>query len=260
MASFHFDNVKAQKEDASWRYNAEMKLRIGLRFFGFLLVLFLLTCPWFPTLILDTVQAAGDFRRRFVSTVSKPLFKFIALNIIIVAVYVLSSPEMTHKRNFTDDIYDEYVSSRRSIYASTVVTAAISNSPIAVVENAVAVSQVDTVTETKMSLWTVKQQPTKIRTVAKTKPEVSSAEFKPKQYRRTRSMVSESQHERPRDRKFRRSETVVSRRELASCIKPPRKSMEEMSSEEFQSIIDSFIAERKKTDARKYGPGEKKVF
>ncbi|KAK8624412.1 hypothetical protein V6N13_065757 [Hibiscus sabdariffa] len=248
MASFQFDNVKAQKEHALWRYNAEMKLRIGLRFFGFLLVMFLLTCPWFPTLILHTVEASGDFRRRFVPTFSKSLFKFIVLNIIIVAVYVLSSPEMAHKRNSTDDIYDEYVSSRRSIHASTVVTAATSNSPIAVVENAVAVSQVDTVTETRISLSTVKQQPTKIRTVAKTKPEVSSAEVKPKQYRRTLSMVSESRHERSRDREFRRSETVVSRRELtASCIKPPRKSMEEVSSEEFQSIIDSFIAERKKT-------------
>ncbi|GMI89749.1 hypothetical protein like AT5G66440 [Hibiscus trionum] len=267
MASFQFDNVKAQKEDALRRYNMEMKLRIGLRFIGFSLFLFLLSWPWFPTLILDTVEAAGDFGRRFVANFNRPFFTFIILNITIVAVYVLSIPKKTHKRSSTttNDIYDDYVSSRRSMTASTVFTAAISNSPIAVVkqivvvENAVAVSQVkhrpaivDTVTETEISLLTVKKQPTRIRT------EVSSAEVKPKHYRRTRSMVSESRHERPRDREFRRSDTTVSSRQLAaSCIEPPRKSMEDMSSEEFQLIIDSFIAERKKTLMQENTPRRK---
>ncbi|GMI78539.1 hypothetical protein like AT5G66440 [Hibiscus trionum] len=242
MASFDFDNVKAEKEDALWRYNMERKLRIGLRFFGFLLVLFLLSWPFFPALILDAVEAAGDFRRRFVSAFNKPLFTFVVVNIIIVAVYVLSSPRKTQRQNTGSDIYDEYVSFRRST------PAAASNSPV-MVENAVAVSQVklqrkSVDTESKISVPTVKQQqPTKIRTVAKTKPEVS-----PKQYLRTRSMFSGHRLERPGDREFRRSETTVKSRELAvSVVEPPCKSMEEMSSEEFRSIIDSFIAERKKS-------------
>ncbi|KAE8719492.1 CYP722 protein [Hibiscus syriacus] len=234
MASFEFDNVKAEKEDALWRYNLEMKLRIAPRFIGFLLLFFLLSWPCFPAF-----RTAWDFRRCFISTFNKPLFTFIVVNIIIVAVYVLSTKKKTHKQSSTNDIYDEYISSRRSIPASTVVTTAISNSRIAMdkqrvmVENAASISQVkrqpvtvDTVTETKTSLPTVKPQPKKIR-----------AEVKPKQYRRSRSMASESRRERPRERELR----SVSSRELG------RKSMEEMSNQEFQLIIDRFIAERKKT-------------
>ncbi|KAE8665192.1 CYP722 protein [Hibiscus syriacus] len=202
MASFELDNVKAEKEDALWRYNMEMKLSIALRFIGFLLLFFLLSWPCFPSF-----QAAGDFRRRFVSTFNKPLFTFIVVNVIIVAVYVLSTPKKSHKQSSTNDIYNEYVSSRRSIPASTVVPTAVSNSSIEVdkqIVNGVAIYQVkhrpaivDTIAETKTSLSKVKQHATKIRRVAKTEAEASSAENMPKQYRRTRSMVSES---RPRDR------------------------------------------------------------
>ncbi|KAK8572557.1 hypothetical protein V6N13_048148 [Hibiscus sabdariffa] len=252
MASFDFDHVKAEKEDALWRYNLETKLRIGLRFFGFLLVFFLLSWPLFPTLILDAVEAAGDFRRRFVSAFNRPLFTFIVVNIIIVAVYVLSGPKKNRRQSTGNDIYDEYVSFHRSTPASTV-----SNSPV-MVENAVAVSQVKPKQQ---------QKPTESRTdtVAKTKAEVSPTEVKPKQYRRTRSMVSGYRQERPRDREFRRLETDVrSRDSVVSAIEPPRKSMEEMSSEEFRSIIDSFIAERKKSliqeNSSQAGPGERHVL
>ncbi|XWS24395.1 hypothetical protein CRYUN_Cryun28dG0098200 [Craigia yunnanensis] len=257
MASFEFVNVKAEKEDALWRYNMEKKLRIGLRLSGFLLALFLLSWSWFPTLIPDTVQVAGDFGRRFVSTFNKPLFTFVLVNIIILVVYILSSQKQTQKQATSPDIYDEYVSSRH-VPKSAVSTAApateqtVVDKQIVLVENAVALSPakqlrttVDTVTETKNSLSPVKQ-PTTIRTVlTKTKPVVSSTEVKQKEYRRTRSMVSESRNQRPRE--FRRSETAISRELVISGIEPPRKSMDEMSSEEFQLIIDSFIAERKKT-------------
>ncbi|KAL4274068.1 hypothetical protein GQ457_13G019780 [Hibiscus cannabinus] len=251
MASFDFDHVKAEKEDALWRYNLDRKLRFGLRFFGFLLLLFLLSWPFFPTLVLHAVQAAGDFRRSFVSAFNKPLFTFIVVNIIIVAVYILSGPKKNRRQSTSNDIYDEYVTFHRSTPASTV-----SNSPV-MVENAVAVSQVKPKKQ---------QQPTESRTMAKTKAEVSPTEVKPKQYRRTRSMVSGYRQERRRDREFRRSETDVRSRESAvSAIEPPRKSMEEMSSEEFRLIIDSFIAERKKSliqenIGRQPGPGEGNVL
>ncbi|XWS14546.1 hypothetical protein CRYUN_Cryun35bG0019200 [Craigia yunnanensis] len=258
MASFDFDNVKAEKEDALWRYNMERKLRIGLRLTGFLLALFLLSWSWFPTLIPDTVEVAGDFGRRFVSTFNKPLFTFVLVNFIILVIYILSSQKQTQKHTTTPNIYYEYVRSFRNIPTSTVANATPSteetmvDKQIVLVENAVALSPVrqlrttvDTVTETKISLSPVKQ-PTTIRTVhTKTKPAVSSTEVKQKDYQRTRSMVSESRKQRPRE--FRRSETAISRELVISGIEPPRKSMDEMSSEEFQLIIDSFIAERKKT-------------
>ncbi|XVE69843.1 hypothetical protein DITRI_Ditri10aG0024100 [Diplodiscus trichospermus] len=262
MASFEFDNVKAEKEDALWRYNMERKLRFGLRLIVFLLALFWLLWSWFPTLIPDTVEVARDFRRCFVSTFNKPIFTFVVVNAIILAVYVLSSPKHTQKQTTSPDIYDEYVSYRRSIPAPTVSSPTeASSSPateestvdkqIVLVENAVALSPVkqqrtavDTVTETKVSLSQVKQ-PTTIRALTKTKPDVSSTEVKQKEYRRIQSMVSESRNRQPR--KFRRSETAISRELVISGREPARKSMDEMSSEEFQLKIDSFIAERKKT-------------
>ncbi|KAK8565241.1 hypothetical protein V6N13_020369 [Hibiscus sabdariffa] len=79
----------------------------------------------------------------------------------------------------------------------------------------------------------------------KTKPAVSSSESKENEYRRSQSMVSKSRKQRPT--KFRRSELAIDSRELViSVIEPPRKSMDGMSSEEFQLSIESFIAERKK--------------
>ncbi|XWS21035.1 hypothetical protein CRYUN_Cryun30bG0020600 [Craigia yunnanensis] len=260
MASFEFDSVKAEKKDALWRYNMERKLRIGLRLIGFLSALFLLLWSWFPTLILDTVEVAGDFRRRFVSTFNKPLFNFIVVNIIILAVYVLSSQKQTQKQTTSPDIYDEDVSSHRNIPTSVSAGAASNtmakeesmvDKQIVLVENAVALSSVkqphttvDTVTETKISLSLV-EQPTTIRTVTKKKPDVSSTEVKQKEYQRTRSMVSEYRNKLPQ--KFRRSETAISRELVIPGREPPRKSMDEMSSEEFKLIIDSFIAEKKKT-------------
>ncbi|XVE94667.1 hypothetical protein REPUB_Repub02eG0028500 [Reevesia pubescens] len=142
MNSFEFDNVKAEKEDALWRYNMERKLRIGLRLIGFLLVLFLLSWSWFPTLIPDTVAVAGDFRRRFISTFNKPLFTFVVVNIIIVVVYVLSREKQTKKQTGSPDMYDEYVISRRSIstsVASAATEETIVDKHIVLVENAVTV-------------------------------------------------------------------------------------------------------------------------
>ncbi|KAK6245432.1 hypothetical protein QQP08_022287 [Theobroma cacao] len=265
MASSEFDNVKAEKEDAVWRYNMERKLRMGLRLCGFCLALFLLLWSWFPTLIPDTVEVAGLYRRRFVSTFNKPLVTFILVNIIILAVYILSSQKQSQKQTSCPDLYDEYVGSSRSNPTSIVATAnaATYNSPveeetivdkqIVLVENALALSHVkqqrttvDTVTETKRSLSPVKQT-TMFRTaVKKTKPAVSSTtEAKTEQYRRTRSMVSESRNQLPRE--FLRSDTAISRQLVVSVRDPPRKSMDEMSSEEFRSIVDSFIADRKRT-------------
>ncbi|OMO75219.1 hypothetical protein COLO4_26261 [Corchorus olitorius] len=267
MDSFEFDNVKAEKEDALWRYNMERKLRnIGLNFCGVFSVLFLLSWSFFPTLIPDTLGVAEDFLRRFVSTFNKPLFTFILLNFIILVVYVLSNQKQTQKQITNPDIYDEYVSSRRSIPTSAAFVPyspppeeTVVDKQIVLVENAVAVSPVnkqrptvETVTETKRSLSPVKEQPTMITAVntKPNKPVVSSTteEFiiKTKEYRRSRSMISEPRNQRPH-REFRRSETAIGRELVVSDREPPRKSMDEMSSEEFQSIIESFIAERKKT-------------
>ncbi|PPR86297.1 hypothetical protein GOBAR_AA34396 [Gossypium barbadense] len=214
MDSFEFDNVKAEKEDALWRYNMERKLMIGFRLIGFLLVLFLLLWLCFPTI----VESADHFRLRFVSAFNKPLFTFIIVNIIILAVYALSNQKRTHKQSTRNNIYDEYVSSYRSIPAiSAVVTANVSDFPVT------EVSRVDkriVLVENAVAASPVKQRAKIIDTI-------------------TEKRVL---------REFRRSETAVSSREMVmSSIEPARKSMEEMSSEEFQLIIDSFIAERRKT-------------
>lgn len=255
MASLEFDTVKAEKDAALWRYNMEKKLRIGLRFVGFLLALFLLFWSWFPMLIPDTIEVAGDLRRRFVSAFNKPLFTFVVVNIIIVSVYALSSQKQNQNKKTTNNpnIYDEYVSSSRSIPTSAAVASAgdqsVVDKQIVLVENAVALSPlkqqpttVGAVTETKISLLPI---PVK---VTKTKPNVASAVVKQSEYQRTRSMVPESRNQRRRPKEFRRSETDIMSKDLViSGTEPPRKSMDEMSSEEFQSIIDSFIAEKKKT-------------
>lgn len=255
MASLEFDTVKAEKDAALWRYNMEKKLRIGLRFVGFLLALFLLFWSWFPMLIPDTIEVAGDLRRRFVSAFNKPLFTFVVVNIIIVSVYALSSQKQNQNKKTTNNpnIYDEYVSSSRSIPTSAAVASAgdqsVVDKQIVLIENAVALSPlkqqpttVGAVTETKISLLPI---PVK---VTKTKPNVASAVVKQSEYQRTRSMVPESRNQRRRPKEFRRSETDIMSKDLViSGTEPPRKSMDEMSSEEFQSIIDSFIAEKKKT-------------
>ncbi|KAE8729031.1 hypothetical protein F3Y22_tig00004004pilonHSYRG00006 [Hibiscus syriacus] len=196
MDSFDSDNVKAEKEDAVWRYNMEKMLRDSLSFIVIFLVLLLLSCSWFPTLIPDTVHVVGNFFRRFISSFNNPLFTF----------------------------EHEYVSSRRSIHLVPDKEETPMEKQIVLVENAAVISPVkqqqlsstivNTITETK-------------RSVSQIKPQQS------KEYRRSR-LVSESQSQRV-PREFGRSDT-----------EPPRKSMEEMSSEEFQLIIDSFIAEKKK--------------
>ncbi|KAK8642420.1 hypothetical protein V6N13_011763 [Hibiscus sabdariffa] len=264
MASFEFDNVNvnvnvnvmAEKEDALWKYNMEWHLKIGLGFVGFLLVLFLLSWSLFPTVIPHTAEVAGDFGRYLVSTFNKPLFTFILVNSIILAVYVLSNQNQSGRTPTTrPDIYDEYLSSRRSVPTSAAASPATEETmvdkQIILVENAVdLVSTVklqpttggcDTVTETKRSVFPAKQQkpPTENRTAP-------TEVIKQKEYRRSRSMVSKSRNQRSRE--YRRSETVIISGELmVTGAEPPRKTMDEMSSEEFRSIIDSFIAEKKKS-------------
>ncbi|KAK8512520.1 hypothetical protein V6N13_082933 [Hibiscus sabdariffa] len=271
MDSFEFDNVKAEKENALWRYNMEKKLRSGLQFAGFLLVLFLTSCSWFPTLIPDIVEVAGDLCLRFNNTLNEPVSVFVVLNFLILVVYVLSSQKQTRKQ---PDIYDEYVGSRQSIVPSSAVSTVkddtsaenavavteTKRSPVATaveettvdnqivpVENAVAVA------ETKRSLSPRKQQQQYSTarltlTVAEPKPLITSTEkVKRKEYQRTRSVLSESENQRPR-REFKRSETAMMGRELVvSATEPPRKSLDEMSNDEFRLIVDSFIAERRKT-------------
>ncbi|KAE8656411.1 CYP722 protein [Hibiscus syriacus] len=248
MASFEFDNVMAGKEDGLWKYNDEWNFKVGLSFIGFLLVLFLLSWSLFPA-----VEVAGGFGRYLLSTFNKPLFTFILVNIIIVAVYVLSNQNQSRKPTTSPDIYDEYLSSRRSVPTSAATTAGpvkeetMVDKQIILIENAAAlVSQqpttggCETVTETKRSVSPVKQrQPA---TENRTAPIQG---IKQKEYRRSRSMVSESRTQ--GSRMYRRSETAIISRELVSGAEPPRKSMYEMSSEEFRSIIDSFIAEKKRT-------------
>ncbi|GMJ02681.1 hypothetical protein like AT1G75360 [Hibiscus trionum] len=254
MGSFEFDNVKAEKEDALRRYNMEKKLRSGLQFTGFLLVLFLSSCSWFPTLIPDILEVAGDLCLRLNNTLNDPVSVFVVLNILIVFVYVLSSQKQTQKKS---DIYDEYVGSRQRIVpasAFSTVNDAVDRQIVVAAENAVAV------TETKRSSVAVATEETAVDkqiipvenavavAVANPKPLITSTEkVEQKEYRRTRSVLSESGNRRPR-REFKRSETAMMGRELVvSTTEPPRKSLDEMSNDEFRLIVDSFIAERRKT-------------
>ncbi|GMI96817.1 hypothetical protein like AT5G66440 [Hibiscus trionum] len=230
MGSFDFENVKAEKEDAVWRYNMERMLRNGLRFIGFSFVLLLLSCLGFPTLIPNTIQVVGNFRRRFITSFNHPLFNFAVVNIIVVVVYVLSCQKQAQNQPTSHDIdiYHEYVSSCRNI--PTVVPATeetLVDKKVVLVENAVVLSQVK-----------VKQQcgsSSIVETITETKRSLSPVKHKKPEYRRTRSMVSEYRSRRVPG-EFRRWDT-----------EPARKSMDEMSSEEFRSIIDSFIAEKKKS-------------
>ncbi|MBA0759596.1 hypothetical protein Gotri_022456 [Gossypium trilobum] len=200
MDSFEIDNVKAEKEDALWRYNMERKLRLGLRYMGFLLVLFLISWSWFPPLIPHIIEVAGDLSQRYVNTLNDPFFIFILMNIIILVVYILS----TQKQSTSSGIYDEYVSSHRSIIPAE---ATVLDKQIVVVGNAVDVA------ETKRPLSPIKQQPW----TTKTKPAITS------------------------------TDKVKQKEELVVCsAESAREAIHEMSNEEFQLKVDSFIAERRK--------------
>ncbi|KAK8648956.1 hypothetical protein V6N13_129698 [Hibiscus sabdariffa] len=264
MGSSEFHNINAEKEDALWRYNMEKNLRFCLQFIGFLLALFFTSSS---TLIPDIVHVARDLRLRFFNTLDDPLSIFVVLNIIILVVYVLSSRKQS-------DIYDEYVGSRRSILTTPAVAEETTvEKQIVLAENDVVVTETErssaeettvdkqivpvenavTVAETKRSRSPLKQQqkqPSKTTSLTVTKPEpviISTDKFKQNEYRRTRSVVSESGNQR-RLRGFKRSETAMMGRELvASRTEPARKSLDEMSNEEFRLIVDSFIAERRKT-------------
>ncbi|KAL4332177.1 hypothetical protein GQ457_07G021230 [Hibiscus cannabinus] len=225
MASFDFDAVKIEKEDALWRYKMEKKLKVGFRLPEFLLAFFLLSWFWFPTLIPGTLAVAGDFYRLFVSLSNKPLFTFVSVNFIIGVVYGLSRQKQTQKQP-----NDEYVcSSRPSIATPTTSSAAegiMVDKQIIFEENAALLSPEN---QLEMAVDT--------DTIIEIKVAVSSAE----------SMVSECRIQSQKPMEFGRMETTIGGGELVSSgIEPPRKSMDEMSSEEFQLIIDSFIAERKK--------------
>ncbi|KAE8707933.1 CYP722 protein [Hibiscus syriacus] len=245
MASFDFDIVKAEKEDALRRYNMEKKMKIELRLVGFLLTFFLLPRSWFP----GTLAVAGDFLRLFVCTFNKSLYTFILVNLIVVVVYILSSQKQAQKQPTITDIYDEFVcNSRRSIAISAATTdvpateetmvdkeiifeeKAAPFSPEKELETTV---DSDTIGETNISLSPVKQLTTTMdRTVlAKPNSAVSSAELGEYEHGRTLSMVSES----------------MDGEVMNSDIESTGKSMGEMSNEEFQLVIDSFIAERKKS-------------
>lgn len=232
MDSFENDNVKAEKEDALRRYNMEMKLRLGLRCIGFLLVLFLISWSWFPPLIPNIIEVTGDLSQRYVNALNDPFFIFILINSIILVVYIQS----TQKQSTSSGIYEEYVSSHRSIIPAK---ATVLDKQIVVVENAVDVA------ETKHPLSPLKQQAW--TTTTTTKPAIASTDkVKQKEYRRTRSVVSESGKRRPRQ-VYRRSETAITGRELVVCsAESAREAMHEMSNEEFQLKVDSFIAERRK--------------
>ncbi|KAL4272172.1 hypothetical protein GQ457_13G008440 [Hibiscus cannabinus] len=264
MGSSEFHNINAEKEDALWRYNMEKNQRFCLQFIGFLLALFFTSCS---SLIPDIVHVAGDLRLRFFNTLDYPLSVFVVLNIIILVVYVLSSRKQS-------DIYDEYVGSRRSILTAPAVDEETKvEKQIVLAENDVVVTETErssaeettvdkrivpvenavTVAETKRSLSPLKQQqqpPSTTTSLTVTKPEpviISTDKVKQNEYRRTRSVVSESGNQR-RLRGFKRSETAMMGRELVvSGTEPARKSLDEMSNEEFRLIVDSFIAERRKT-------------
>ncbi|KAE8704193.1 CYP722 protein [Hibiscus syriacus] len=226
MDSFEFNNVKAEKEDALWRYNMEKNLRFGLQFIGFLLALFLTS--W--SLVPDIFEVAGDLRLRFINTLDEPLLVFLVLNIIILVVYVLSSHKQIQKQS---DIYDEYVRSCRGIIptpavaekkeiilAENLVAATETKRPSAeettVDKQIVPVENAGTVAETKRSVSPLQNPPPSTATsltLTKPNPVITSTDkVKQKEYRRTRSLVTEPGNQRPR-REFKRSETTMMGRE-----------------------------------------------
>ncbi|XP_031269049.1 uncharacterized protein LOC116127535 [Pistacia vera] len=247
MASFNFNNVKAEKAEAMRRYNRQKKLKS----FRFLLevVAAMALLSWSSyTYIPVATEMAKDFLSQPVAVFDRSLFVLVIVNVLILLIFVSSSqtPEKS-------DFYDEYVNittnvSRRSVPAAEqspeLKETTLSDKQIVCVDNAVN-SQVDKNVVLNPSVTATDSEPKEKHVISPVRCSTVDAVSEPKRYRRSRSERLEQE----KRRELRRSKTVVNREMVGEKSEPARRSsaMDDLSSEEFRMTIETFIASKKKT-------------
>ncbi|KAJ0087311.1 hypothetical protein Patl1_09183 [Pistacia atlantica] len=239
MASFNFNNVKAEKAEAMRRYNRQKKLK-SFRFLLEVVAAMALLSWSFYTYIPVATEMAKDFLSQPVAVFDRSLFVLVIVNVLILLIFVSSSqtPEKS-------DFYDEYVNittnvPRRSVPAAEqspeLKETTLSDKQIVCVDNAVNCQVDKNATDS---------EPKEKHVISPVRCSTVDAVSEPKRYRRSRSERLEQE----KRRELRRSKTVVNREMVGEKSEPARRSsaMDDLSSEEFRMTIETFIASKKKT-------------
>ncbi|XP_031269074.1 uncharacterized protein LOC116127578 [Pistacia vera] len=247
MASFHFNNVKAEKAEAMSWHNRQKKL-ISFRFLlEVVAALALLSWSSYTYIPVATEMAKG-FLSQPLAVFDRSLFVLMIINVLMLLIFVSSSqtPEKS-------DFFDEYVNfttnvSRWSVPAAEQSTelkeTTVSDKEIVCVDNAVN-SQVNKNVVPKFSVSVTDSGPKEKHVISPVRCSTVDAVSESKRHRRSRSERLEQE----KQRELRRSKAVVKREMVAEKSEPPRRSsaMDDLSSEEFRLAIETFIASKKKT-------------
>lgn len=236
MDPFEFNNVKAEKAQAMRNYNRQKMLK-KLEVFTALALMAWSSYNYIPV----AVKITADFLGHNVAVFGQPLYVFIAINMLIVIISVLSLQKPAKQ-----DFYDEYVSiTKRSSTATSAKDdqkpapeVTVSDNQIACVDNVVN-SPVDQDKAAAAAAVLLEDCEVPKRAVS-----AVGTVTEAKEYRRTRSERLDRKGN--RRELLRRSETLI---KPADQDNERRRSseMDDLSSEEFRMTIETFIASKKKT-------------
>ncbi|KAH9693064.1 tRNA-methyltransferase non-catalytic subunit trm6MTase subunit [Citrus sinensis] len=205
MDPFKFNNVKAEKAKAMRNFNRQKILK-KLEVFTALALMAWSSYNYIPV----AVKISADFLRHNVAVFGQPLYVFIAVNMLIVIISVLSLQKPAKQ-----DFYDEYVSiTNRS---STATSAKDDQKPapeVTVSDNQIAC--VDNVVNSPVEAKAAAPEPLEDCELPKRAVSAVGTVTEAKEYRRTRSERRSSE-------------------------------MDDLSSEEFRMTIETFIASKRKT-------------
>lgn len=230
MDTFEFNNVKAEKAQAIRNYNLQ-KIFQKLEVFTALALLAWSSYNYTPV----AVKISADFVGHNAAVFGQPLYVFIAINMLIVIISVLS-----FQKPAKQDIYKEYVSITNRSSTTTSATDERQPGPeVTVSDNQIA--RVDNVVNSPVEAEAVAAIPPEDGEVPK---RAVGTVTEVKQYRRTRSERL--------DRKgssrglLTRSETLIKRADQVNEGRRSSEMMDDLSSEEFRMTIETFIASKKK--------------
>lgn len=261
MDSVEIDNVKAEKAEAIRRFNRNQNLKNLVVLLSEVLLAFF-SISWLSNKTPDGLQIAGDLFREVSLVLDRQLSCFVLVNFLVLVIFVLSI-----WKSKSPEIYEEYAGSSRSAAAAGNKTEeklaedsaeeAVVEKQIIVADNAVlekrTVEETVTVTEeseSERAVFSVEQDA--LSTVTETDGAFCGATFAVKEverkgYRRSRSEIPDNFGRKTR-MELRRSESATTGGEMVIArTESPRKSVEDLSNEEFRLTIERFIAEKKKT-------------
>ncbi|KAM7520166.1 hypothetical protein LguiB_019128 [Lonicera macranthoides] len=228
MDTFEFDNVKVEKAKAIQRYNRLRNIAKLFRLIEFCLALIFLS--WISAHLPLAVRISGEYFRILLSLVVSPLFIFLLCNAIVIAL-LANSGQFSYGE---PHLFEDFV-----IHSETNVNFTLESSPVPETETIVY--------EDKNIICGVKKSNT---IPSEDKIEVTDdTVFNRKVLRRSQSenvKIVSSEKQRV---KLRRSETEKCEKyfRCGDEISPEAVEMvEELSNEEFNGMIEAFIAKQVK--------------